>query len=106
MLYWVLFIVNCIKGDSHSIISLNIEDSSSTLMSLFELETPKYACQVHKSYDATTSSMIVGSVRDRIDLSMLLDILFILNAYNQCYITYLENHIAHLFVVGTECHYC
>ncbi|MFS7937596.1 hypothetical protein Hanom_Chr05g00429501 [Helianthus anomalus] len=29
-------------------------------MSLFEPGTPKYECQIHKSFDATASSMMVG----------------------------------------------
>jgi len=43
--------------------------------------------------------LCLGHHQDNIDLSMLLDNFFILNAYNQCYLTYLENHDAHLFAV-------
>ena len=40
--------------------SSDTSDWFNTLMSLFEPATPKNACQIHKSCEATTSSIIVG----------------------------------------------
>jgi len=40
--------------------ALNTLDWFNTLMPLFEPAIPKNACQIHKSCDATSSSMIVG----------------------------------------------
>ena len=106
MLYWVSFTINCTIGASPSITSLNAGDSLTTLMLLFQPATPKYACQIHKSCDVTTSSMIVGAALPwKIDLSMLLNNFSIPNSYNQSYLTYLKNHITQLFAVGIECHF-
>jgi hypothetical protein len=47
-------------GASPSKMLKNTLDVFKTLMSLFDPGVPKKACQIHKSYDATASSMIVG----------------------------------------------
>jgi len=71
-------------------------------MSLFEPVTPKKACQIYKSWDVTTSSMILGfhDHLDNIDLSTQLDNFFIPNAYNQRNLTYQESHVPPLVVEG------
>jgi len=53
-------IINCIERVQPCKTSLNTSDWLNTLMSLFEPATPKYVCQIHKSCDVMTSSIIVG----------------------------------------------
>src|SRR5438105_15158742 len=60
MLYSRLLTVNETAGVLPETKSSNTGDLCNTLMSLCDSGSPKNACQIHKSYDATASSTMEG----------------------------------------------
>jgi len=108
MLYCALFIVNWTSGAFLYKISLDTLDWFNTLMSLFEPAVPKYVCQIHKSYDATASSIMLGLAwlpRWNCPYHATGQI-FIPSAYNWCFLTFLKNRAPPPFVIDVQCHYC